>query len=257
MRSLNDSTGESPGQRVQLPSRLRQTINGTPIARKRPQPFHQEVASKALTAALENLTLSHNFSEIPSGSEYIYEYDKRTLQLQPGQVDRAALIFQTIKHMQDVWNRVPRLLCVSGPGQLELGYPKGKGILQKLTHVGHHRRLLRKMKWQDMNDLRNKMLHDISRLYDAHVAYVPVFSELLIVSGPLRTGDPMLRYAPFLDSFDYDLDVKDDTVPWETLKMVQLKKVRAQFNVLQVSQSPCLTRDYCLNQNAKHSGSDC
>ncbi|OAA36103.1 hypothetical protein NOR_07709 [Metarhizium rileyi] len=41
-------------------------------------------------------------------------------------------------------------------------------------------------------------------------------------------------YRPFLNTFDFDVDPNDETIPWAELKDSKLQKIKAQFAVLEM-----------------------
>ncbi|TWU70463.1 hypothetical protein ED733_000542 [Metarhizium rileyi] len=66
------------------------------------------------------------------------------------------------------------------------------------------------------------------------IPYAPDLATLEVVSKSLN--DPMAwrMYRPFLNTFDFDVDPNDETIPWAELKDTKLQKIKAQFAVLEM-----------------------
>ncbi|KAI1749358.1 hypothetical protein F4782DRAFT_513466 [Xylaria castorea] len=85
-----------------------------------------------------------------------------------------------------------------------------------------------KVSAEDIRSLLGNLLSDINKLYNAHIAYTPDITTLLVAE---KRNERTLW--PFIDTFDFSKHVDDQAVPWEDLKKKTVELVKSQFYVLE------------------------
>ncbi|KAI0476782.1 hypothetical protein F4859DRAFT_521358 [Xylaria cf. heliscus] len=153
----------------------------------------------------------------------------RSLDLNPDQLRCAQAIFDKLPTIPRVASRAPRLYH-RGSGKYELvdpAYDIWKMSGSGLNACGQHIHL-RNLSAERIHALLNNLLIVINKLYDAHIAYTPDIRTLRVAE---KRNDKTLW--PFVETFDFNKHVDDQTVPWEDLKKKTVEIVKGQFCVVE------------------------
>ncbi|KAI1171630.1 hypothetical protein F4777DRAFT_47575 [Nemania sp. FL0916] len=149
----------------------------------------------------------------------------KTFQLLSRQVKHAILIYNTLLGFRCLEDQVPRLTLVNHfSNRIELEYPKRQ--FWKLS-TDFFPPLQDGITVRDLRALRKALLLSISLLHNAHIPYVPKLSTLQVTRKAL-TG----AFIPFLDTFDYNMDINDPKVSWAKLQIEALEKVKRSLDRL-------------------------
>ncbi|KAI0414500.1 hypothetical protein F5X98DRAFT_389764 [Xylaria grammica] len=139
-------------------------------------------------------------------------------------------IYSKLQTIPNLSNRTPCLRRQANDAQdeqYELQYP----VYRIWRLIGDP--TLPTLSIQDLRRLRNALIEDISRLYDARIAYDPDLTTLTVVKK-LNQRERVATFVPFIDTFDFDDRVGDEATLWADLMQRKINTANAQFEVLEL-----------------------
>jgi hypothetical protein len=159
-------------------------------------------------------------------------YRRETLQLPSDHHHRVVRILNSLKKINHFANRSPTLRPLHShltSGVVELEYPQYR--FWRLLND----RFMPPLTIQCVQQLCEVVIQDIRLLYAERIPYAPDLTTLEVVSKKSSEGMARLAYKPFINTFDFNVDLDDPTIAWDELEEMAIQRVRAQFSVFEVT----------------------